>query len=399
MIPSMLIMRRLNRDRVLTFEAELSDKLGVLTAIEAAIKETSHQRAAWLKHISQTYQNESEVHNKMIAVIKAQTELSALHLRLDVLGLEGQYETQKLHLLIDATRPLDENETPEDREMQLMIKARSHADLLANSLEGSLSYRMALMDRNHSLHHQLLDLHAKAQSELAGQIEDVRIKLSTYKSKMTESVAASSETYQGILRDYLLFRHNAHVAEEILARSQTDASHARHALSQCVERIITEAAHQKDTIASAAAREVTLQTHDLRKSVMEKEYELDAIQQTVQRLQHARANEMSALQQEVHDVELAYRQLQDKRRHDLTTVQMELSALQGMVNEKQAALQGVGVPGREEVEALRQLRQLIEQLALDHKDEHHARHLMDKENAGGVRNKVKKSKQRQVASV
>eukprot|EP01031_Cornospumella_fuschlensis_P041499 gene41498-50641_t len=243
-LTSFEVIRQLNRDRVIEFEQEIKGKLLILGEIEKQIEGTGLQRKEWLKNISNTFQAESDIHTKMIEVIKAEAELTSLQLKLDILQLESQYDQQKLTLLVEMTRPLGEKETPEDREVLLAIKARSNADVLRAALEHSLDVRLRLMDRSHDLQSALSKVKGQAAAELKQQADDVKRKLETYRTQMRYSASRSSEVYSSVLRDYLVLRHNAHVAEQILQQSQNDAASARQRLRACLELLLGEAEAQ-----------------------------------------------------------------------------------------------------------------------------------------------------------
>ncbi|RYY85915.1 hypothetical protein EON63_06720, partial [archaeon] len=316
-LTSFEVIRQLNRDRVIEFEQEIKEKLKILENIEKQIEATGLQRKEWLKNISNTFQAESDIHTKMIDVVKAEAELTSLQLKLDMIRLESQYDNQKLTLLVEMTRPLDENESVEDREVLLAIKARSNADVLRAALEQSLDVRLRLMDRSHDLQSALSKVKGQATAELQQQAEDVRRKLETYRTQMRYSAARASELYGTVLRDYLILRHNAHVAERILQQSQNDAAAARQRLRSCLELLLQEAAEQRGRMTQSAAQQLAQQTAELRGLVVRKERELDDLQLSVKKLQQRRHRELRDLQEQAGEFELKYRALQERRRGEV----------------------------------------------------------------------------------
>jgi hypothetical protein len=363
-LPSITVIRKLNRDRVKEFEDEMKGKIQILDEIEKDMKETGHYRQEWLKNISQTFYSESDVHNRMIGVIKAQSELSALKLRLDLLRLDAQYDTHKLNLLIEATRPLDNKETPESRDLLLHRKARNNSDLLKVALENSLDFRLKLIDHNHELLVTLRKVKAQAEAELKVQADDVKRKLEVYKNRMKHSAEKSLKVYTTILREYLVLRHNAHVAEEILQRSQSDANRARIELKSCLERVLQEATSQKEQVLSGAEREISVQTADMRVEVMKKERELEELMTRVKRLQQHKKGQFIELQEELHHYNKQYATLQKKRREDLVKVHTELNLLKQMIQNKQDQLHFQQYSPRGVAEATMELQRL--KMMFDH---------------------------------
>lgn len=362
------VIRRLNRERVLAFELELTQKLEVLNQTELKIQTTSQQRQAWLKNISSTYHSESAIHNKMIQVIQAECELAALQFQLDILRMEGQYDGQKLQLLVEATKPLQSDETQETRNLFLQRKARENSDLLCTALEQSLAMRMRLVDHCHDLKLTLAKIEAQAKVELKVQTEDVQHKLESYQVKMQESANRSNTLYQEVLHDYLVLRHNATVAEEILQRSQLDARKARSELQDCLQRFLAAADEERQKLQVEAAREINLQTADLRKEVMTREQELETLRLRVQRLSKQRVRSRIDLLDRLARLEQSYRTLEQQRRDALILVREELDHLRSSLVQGQKKLlvnQDLPVPYKAANQAgIDHLHELLQGLSL-----------------------------------
>ncbi len=139
---SVYMQRTLNRERVLEFETEIADLLKSLLVLKKEMDEVNHHRKEWLHNISQAHTHSTDVYVEKVELLRAQCELSSLNMKLDGLRLEGHYETQTLKMLIEATKPLGQEESEEEREEAMSWLARRNADELRDAIDASLQYRM-----------------------------------------------------------------------------------------------------------------------------------------------------------------------------------------------------------------------------------------------------------------
>lgn len=240
-----IVQKRLNRSRVIEFEREVEEKLKSLGRIESEMKEIGHQRREWLDNISTTHNQGNDVYQKRIELVKIQAEMASLGLKLDSLRLEGQHESQRLAMLVEATRPLKPQETDEQRDFELTIKARRDTDLLRSAIQSSLDYRTQLGNVAYDLTLNLNRLQQQSELEQAQKAEDLSEHLTSYCERMNESINRAQENYSEIIKEYLVLRHNAQVVKEILARSQNDASFERQELQKKLDKMVNDAQEQR----------------------------------------------------------------------------------------------------------------------------------------------------------
>lgn len=326
------LQRKYNRERVLEFELEMHNKLTSLDVIEADLSEIGKQRQEWLRNISQTHRTGSDIYHEKLALIKAQTELTGLNLRLDRLKLESQTDIQALNLLIEYTRPLELDETPEQRELELTIKARQDTDVLKESLQHSLDYRIQLGGILYNLFANLNGLKMEAENEQEAQIQELKHHIEQFMKHMETNILKSKQMYQTIIKEYLILRHNAQVAKEILVRSQNDASFARSELQTCLNQVIHEAKEHRERLESASKNELQMLTNDLRAQVIEKEKLVEELAYVYKQLQQKKKHNFVELKQAIKSYDKQYRQLEYKRREDLTMITKELTSLRQMID-------------------------------------------------------------------
>lgn len=329
---SVYMQRTLNRERVLEFETEIADLLKSLLVLKKEMDEVNHHRKEWLHNISQAHTHSTDVYVEKVELIRAQCELSSLNMKLDGLRLEGHYETQTLKMLIEATKPLGQEESEEEREEAMSWLARRNADELRDAIDASLQYRMSLGSFVYDLQTSLESLRLQSETEQRLQEEDWRNNITIFHNNMLESMKKSKGNYQKIIKEYLILRHNSQVAKEILVRSQNDAIAARGELQKCLDHILTEAAGHRQRIEEQSNAELKMLTNDLRHQVIAKEKELEIAQSVVAEIRKQKTFDHEYLLKEIESYEKKHAGLEQKRLEDLKVIMHELKYLRKSIN-------------------------------------------------------------------
>lgn len=293
----LLDKRKLNRRRVLEFEKELQAKLKTLPDIERDIQEISNKRRIWLEQISSTDDSSSDIFMKKIQLLKLRTQLNSAKVTLDVCRMESHYEAQAVNYLSACTQPLGYEETQSSRDVELAKLIRQGSDSLALVLEQSLQHRLQLGSENYDLNDELLRLKQEVIVQQIKEAEEFQEKIEYYSSKMTATIDHTKENYKRVTEEYLILRHNARVAHELLLRRQNGATVAREELQACLDKIILEAEHQREKMERVSMAEVKLLTNDLRKEVIQKEAEYEELSIQVRELLKQRRKEIAKLSQ------------------------------------------------------------------------------------------------------
>jgi hypothetical protein len=321
------IQRAFNRDRVLEFEAEIQDLLKTLLIIKSEMDEVNEHRKQWLTNIGSSHNTGSDVFEEKIQLIKEQCELTALNFRLDILRLDGQNEIQTLNMLIEATKPLGEHESEAQREYAMKQFARQNTEELRDAMETSIGYRQELSTFMRSLDHSLKALQLQTEQERQMQEDEWRCDVAAFQKNMLDSMKKSKSSYQTIVKEYLILRHNANVAKQILSRSQNEAASARIELQKCVDHITNEASGHRKRIEQATSVELKMMTSDLRTQVVEKERILEELTKVVYEVNRSKSLNFDEIHGEIRKWEKKYEELEGKRVEDIRSAMHEVRHL------------------------------------------------------------------------
>ena len=323
---------RANRTRVLDFEKEIQERLQSLNEIEESILSVGQLRSRWLLGVSNIDEVETETFRIKLDYLKAQSELAALNLQVDKVTLEGHYENQTLNFLINATRPLDSGETKEMRAKSLDALARENLDDLCASLRAACDVRAKLAREMHTCTLQLSKLRSNNDNRHTSVVNELQDKISAYADRMKEAVITSKKSHQKITGEYLVLRHNARAAKEVLLRSQNEAAMARKVLQEKLDKMIEEASLQRERMETGAIAELKVMTEDVRNAVIRKEAEVNDLRRSIQALEKERKQTTTMMKASIKSYNKKYDSLSEKRISEVKTTKYDLEHLRAMVS-------------------------------------------------------------------
>lgn len=327
-----------SRERVLEFERDLEKRLGNLVEIEQNILALGQLRSRWLTSVSNIDEVETETYHLRLDTLQAHAELTSLNVQLDRARLEGQYETQALNYLVAATKPQDVNETAEARNRQLTHLARDNLESLRVALKESVDYRSKLARSVHDMIGMLSKYRIDHDNRHKSVVKELQERIQLYAERMREAVSGAKRQHQRITGEYLLLRHNARVAKEILVRNQNEATLARKILQEKLDSLVEEAATQRERMETAAAAELKIMTDDIRSDVIRKENEANHLRTRIQMLDSSRKTTCRELKRDTRKYSKKYEELQVKRKKEITELGSELKMLRDMVQRVEVEL-------------------------------------------------------------
>lgn len=324
-------MKSLHRERTLLFEKELQGRLDDLVSVEKEILLIESQRRRWVDRLAHSDSYNSDIFFKKMEVLKAQSELSSLNMTLDVLKLEAHSEAQTLNYLIAATKPYEEGEQPQEREVQLSTLARNDSEAMRHFLEQSYQYRSKLCKFNYDLNSELSRTQVEFDNDQRQYIENTKDRLKLLMERMRTSLHQSKKTYQKITGEYLIVRHNAKMAKEMLSRSQADATNTRLQLQNSLEEMTLEAQRHRENLEMSSSFEVQQLSGKLRSEVMKKEAMMEEMEERVKIARRSTKTNCQYLRKKIRNYENKYVELHEKRKDDVQAINTELKKLKDMI--------------------------------------------------------------------
>ncbi len=331
-VNELTFQRKLNRNKVLEFEREIEEKLLVLQRIEISMNDMNKQREEWLENIANSHTSNDGQFQQKMQLISLQCNLTSWNVKLDMLRLDAQYESQYLSSLVSGTRPLEANETMKDREEEIKARSREDSESIKESIRQSLEYRIQLSNFLYQLINQVKELKLFSQNQIDYQIGELEKHLNTFRETMFTLNEQATRNYQSILQEYLVLRHNSNMIKEILVRNQNQAIHHRNTLNIQLEKILKQAKEKHEKLEFSTNQEIVLLTKDLRQEIMSKERLAEELRHSIVKLQKEKVYHYSELKKEIAEYDLKYISLERKRKNNLIVILKELEELRGKIH-------------------------------------------------------------------
>jgi hypothetical protein len=320
------------RGRVINFEKEMHEKITVFQpSIEQDVKELTQLRNQWVDTIVSIDKSDYESYHKRIEILKIRLDSLSLELLIDAVRLDGIYESATLNYLVESTAPMEGSETLEGRNKRLMEVTKVQSEDLTARILSCEEYRAQLKATAYDIQFELQRIQLEAESHFAvimGLVED---RLQTFTSKLSDLLSTAEANSKKVMSDYLILRHNARVAREILHRSQKDATSAREDLERRLDQIVQEASLQRDKMSAASMAEINLITDDIRQTVLTKESELESMEKRVDIAKRQSSFEIRSLKKEIKLYNKKYKELQKQRANDHGSIREELTKLRDLI--------------------------------------------------------------------
>ena len=236
------------RNKVLAFEAEVSSSLSILPIMEKEMNSVCEQRTSWIDQVSGIDEIEAVTFKHQVDTLRKRCSCISIEIQMDALRLNGFYEAQQLQQLVVATRPRDEGETDKDREKEIKAMIKEGMVNIGRAVKESLKLREELLNEMDTMTRQLVTLKHEYRDKKRLRLDVMIQRINEYSEHLGETHKTSQSTLKRVTNDYLIVRHNARVAKEILVRSQNEAAKVRQMLEDNVDRLMRESVAHRSYI-------------------------------------------------------------------------------------------------------------------------------------------------------
>lgn len=321
------------REKVLSFEAELSSGLSILEIIDREMNALCDMRSSWVTQVSGVGEIEVQTFKNRVETLRKKAETALMDIEIDKIKLEGFYEAQQLKHLIVATRPRDDGETDKQRSKEIDAVISEGMAAIAKAVKKSTRLRQDILSNCEDMNRQLFLLKKEHQDGHKARIQTGIQRVVEYVDHLSNMISDCESKNKRLTNDYLILRHNARVAKEVLVRSQNEANRMRKILQDNIDKLMIESVVQRERVEQSSAEELKTLTNNIRRQVIEKEREYEDINLRVRRKKIFVKNSLKEHRVLVKKYEDKYEALQKKRKTEIRLVSGELRRLREMIAE------------------------------------------------------------------
>lgn len=314
--------------RILAFEEEYSKSIEEFSKMEKSNIDLCQVRRNWLSFKMNENRADTSLFEKKILVFQKANDLNRLNLEVDELRLKGYYEAQQLKQLVAATKPTDiSDHNGKIRSHALEILRREGMEEIKAALNDSIHLRERLLSECHRVH-SMIDTTVLEEDQkiklMNGNLQD---SLSKFKQRLEVVLSTSEFNLKKVTGDYLILRHNAKIAQEILTRSMNESIRERKELKESLKDKEKTYASRLVELEYNNKMELETRLRGLRDEVIRTEAEVEFKYAKNDQLRHNVLNSVKNLKNSRRESNRKYRELQARRREELIIVQGELTRL------------------------------------------------------------------------
>ena len=325
--------REVYRELVISFENEYKEKVSSLNDLEKDILLVSGRRREWFKNIVSLDHEQAELYRKKVEIYKTRAELASVLLNLDIIRLDGHYETQTLNYLIEVTKPPHIDDSNEEISRNLSEINFKNAIILQDALSFSVDYRAKIASNILEYQLELESLKVEYTSNYYNAIQVIKNRLDAFAYQIKQKANNSESNNKELTGEYLVLRHNARVAQEILTKSKNEAITTREQLQIKFDKFLIDTSKERERIELASKEELKMLTDDMRNKVLRKENEAEHRKNYAKEQSNVFGHEFLGLKNELRHYNHLYEELQMKRGYELTNMNSEVKRLREMISE------------------------------------------------------------------
>jgi hypothetical protein len=163
---------------------------------------------------------EATLLRRRVEAIRDRLELMELDFALDRVRCEEVYETQQLKILLASTKPLERDEKKSDRDKKVNALMQEATKAVTEAVTRSLSCHDVICDSAEQMGRNIdvFMIDQEKRSEI--RIQHLNAKFEKYITTIGDLVRVSEEKQKAVTEQYLVLRHNARIAREILLESK-----------------------------------------------------------------------------------------------------------------------------------------------------------------------------------
>jgi hypothetical protein len=318
------------RERVLLFEKELQQNVERAVRIEKQILNLTEARREYISSITSSGRH-YETTNQRVKLSSLETSVIALDFLLKEYEFKEVKGTQELVLIELSTRPLDVNETNEQRNQSIAQAHINHQDSTCEWLVDAISLCMKDKSKLRSILTEAKHFESEVQASIDDIINTTLSQLEEFITNMKIYISQSEIVRKKVTGDYLVLRHNARVAEKVLCERRQAAVIAREDMQANLDALLREASLRRSNVEESLRSEQARLLQEARENVMQRENEVDLLAAVVKGSAKKAKKTVSRLKSSIKQYEVMYTKLAKRREKDVKTINAELKKFRDMI--------------------------------------------------------------------
>jgi hypothetical protein len=315
------------REKTRNFEFELAATIGKLDVNESKIRNLISHRRDWLSSGTNLEELESTLLKKRIELIRDKLELLRVDSQLEQVRTEAVYENEVLKVLAAATKPLEKGEKKHERDKMIATISHNSTKVVFEAVQKALNHQSLIADSADEMNRNVDIFFIDQEQRRHGRIELLNAKFEKYISALKTIVGSSEDKLKQVTSQYLVLRHNARIAREVLMTNQSKIGREKQILINKITGMRTEVEEQLSSAEIKFESEMNTVVGQRRSEVLRREEELEHDWAELEEARNFYNNDSKTLTKTEKSLKLKLKKLTKQRLRDLQRIEGDLGGL------------------------------------------------------------------------
>ena len=250
---------------------------------------------------------------------------------LELIKTEAVYESQQLRVLVASTRPLEHGERKTDRDKSVAQLSQESTKTVFDAVRRSVERQNLIMESADEMTRSVDIFYLDQERRQHRRIDHLNSKFTAYVDNLKEIVQRSEEKLKNVTSQYLILRHNARIARELLVQSQNNLKIEKEQIIARVRQLRDDVREQLSLGEEKCESQMSAVISQRRTELLKREEELEHSWASLEELRNFHAADNRNLKQAYKVEKKKYNELMRRRTSDLTTIESELKTLRRAV--------------------------------------------------------------------
>ncbi len=270
---------------------------------------------------------EATLLKKRIELIRDKREMLKVDAALEQVKTEAAYESQMLKILIASTKPLDRQESKAERDHSIAALNQESTAIVFKSVKRSVSHQNLIYDSVDEMMRNLDIFFIDQEQRQQSRIKLLNDKFDNYVSALQAVVSSSEDKLKHVTSQYLVLRHNARIAREVLLQKQHKLEKEKENLIKSINQMREDVDIQLSSAEEKIEGEMNSVISQRRSDVLRREEELEHDWAEFEEFRNFHTNDSNNLRKKEKLMKKKFKELSTQRLRDLKRIESELKIL------------------------------------------------------------------------
>ena len=274
---------------------------------------------------------ESALLKNRIDLARDKLEMMEVDAALEQVKTEAVYENQQLKVLAASTKPLDHGEKKTDRDRAVAQVMQESTKVVFDAVARSVDRQNFAADSADDMTRSIDVFFIDQNRRQALRIDHLNNKFDSYLSGLETVVQSSEDKLKTVTGQYLILRHNARIAREMLVHSRNQISREKQDIFDRIKQLRADVEQQLSIAEEKCEQQMNAVISQRRTELLRREEELENVWAQLEEKRNFHISDSRNLTLSYKEELRNFKNLTKQRTNDIKRIEGELKLLRQAV--------------------------------------------------------------------